>query len=186
MRTEVRLELPHFNASDQALGAEVGRQVNGAAFLKFRRAYVGGTFDLPHRGHITLLARVKRIAGEVVLGLNTDEFAEVYKRRPVMPLADRMAVWGQCRLVDHLVVNIGGRDSRLAIDHAGNVDAIVHGNDWTGDALCKQMGLDDAFLQTRGIALVYLPYTDWVSTTALRTRIGDPALATTIMRAESR
>lgn len=132
----------------------------------FQRAYIGGTFDCLHRGHLALFANAKRIAREIVVSLNTDEFAGRYKRVPVMPLADRMAVVSQLRCVDQVVVNTGSEDSRPAIVHSG-ADCIVHGSDWHGESLMAQMGLDQEWLDARGMRLVILPYTEWTSTTKL-------------------
>ena len=133
----------------------------------WKRAYIGGTFDCLHRGHLALFAAARKIATEVVVSLNTDQFAYEYKRRvPVMPLADRAAVLQACRLVDDVVINEGGRDSKPAILRSG-ADCVVHGSDWIGDSLKLQMGLTDEWMAQRGIDLVILPYTDWISTTAL-------------------
>jgi glycerol-3-phosphate cytidylyltransferase len=132
----------------------------------YARAYLGGTFDCLHRGHLALFAATRRVARELVVSVNTDEFAARYKRRPLMPLADRLAVLGSCKLVDRVVVNVGDEDSSVAIEIA-RPDCVVHGSDWQGDALLEQMGLTREWLQTRAIDVVILPYTPWTSTTQL-------------------
>lgn len=132
----------------------------------YRRAYLGGTFDCLHRGHLALFARANQVAKELVVSLNTDEFAESYKRRPLMSLADRKAVLEQCRLVDTVVINTGGFDSKIAILEA-NVDCIVHGDDWQGESLMKQMGFTQEWLEEYGIDLVILPYTKDISTSEI-------------------
>jgi cytidyltransferase-like protein len=132
----------------------------------FRAAYVGGTFDCLHRGHLALFAAARKIATQVIASVNTDEFAERYKRRPLMPLADRLSVLETCRLVDRVVVNMGDENSRVAILHA-DADCVVHGSDWSGPALMRQMGLTQPWLDERGVRLVILPYTEWTSTSQL-------------------
>lgn len=132
----------------------------------FRLAYLGGTFDCLHRGHLALFAAARQIAYRVAVGVNTDDFAARYKRRPLMPLADRVAVLAQCRLVDLVVVNTGDEDSRPAILRTG-ADCVVHGSDWAGPSLLTQMGLTEAWLEAQRIRLVILPYTPWTSTTQL-------------------
>lgn len=135
----------------------------------YRRIYLGGTFDCLHRGHLSLFRNARRVALEVAVGVNTDEFAERYKRRPLMALDDRLEVLTECRLVDLVVVNTGCEDSKPAI-LACNVDAIGHGDDWTGPALMSQMSLTELWLATHGIDMVYLPYTRGVSTTSILNR----------------
>lgn len=159
-RTEFRLGPDAFAQPVEALLRSLGR------VAPFRRAYVGGVFDLPHRGHLALLARVRRLADATTLSLNTDEFTASYKRKPVMPLADRLAIWSTCRLVDDAIVNTGGADSRPAILASG-ADCVVHADDWHGPSLHAQMGFDAAWLAEHGVTLVILPYTDFVSTTQL-------------------
>jgi cytidyltransferase-like protein len=133
----------------------------------YAHAYLGGTFDCLHRGHLALFAAARRQARSLTVAVNSDAFAARYKRAPLMPLADRMAVLTQCRLVDRVILNIGDEDSRQAIEFAGGVDCLVHGSDWQGDSLLRQMGLTRLWLQSRGIALVILPYTEITSTTEI-------------------
>lgn len=132
----------------------------------YRRAYIGGTFDCLHRGHIELFRAIRSVARETVVSINTDEFAARYKRHPLMPLADRVAVLEECRLVDQVVVNIGDEDSKVAIA-AANVDCIIHGSDWQGPSLLIQMGLSADWLQENGIELVIVPYSGAASTSAI-------------------
>lgn len=151
-------------AIDRALLARFGRTD------PWRCAYVGGTFDCLHRGHLALLARVRTLAHRTVVALNRDEFAARYKRRPLMPYADREAVLAACRLVDQVVPNLGDEDSRPAIIASG-ADVIVHGDDWhPGNGLLTQMGLTEEWLRAHGITLVILPYTPGVSTSQILER----------------
>ena len=135
------------------------------------RAYIGGTFDLFHIGHVFLLSRAKSEFDEVVVSLNTDEFCERYKgERPVMELAERAAVIAACRYVDKVDVNDGCEDSTLAVLRNAPTH-IIHGDDWKGESLKKQMGLTDAFLVDNRIELIYFPYTKRTSTGDIKERI---------------
>lgn len=135
--------------------------------VRYQRAYIGGTFDVLHSGHVALFRRAKDLADEVVVSVNTDAFAEAYKRKPLVPLSERCAVVEACRYVDRVIVNTGGADSKPAI-LAAAPDCIIHGDDWTGDALLAQMGLTYDWLTAHRISMVYMPYTAGVSTTKLR------------------
>lgn len=134
----------------------------------WQRAYVGGTFDLLHRGHLELFALIRHVARETVVALNTDEFVARFKRPegPVMPLADRMAVVGSLRTVSRVIVNFGDEDSRPAIE-AAQPDVIVHGDDWQPEAYYRQMQFSAEWLQERGIALVHVPYSTTTSTSQI-------------------
>jgi len=137
----------------------------------YRRAYAGGTFDLFHHGHVELFRRIREeVAASLVVSLNTDAFAKRYKRLPVMTLSERSAVIAACRYVDDVIVNVGGADSRPAIE-ASEADCIVHGNDWLGPSLQAQMCVSPQWLAERRIHMVYLPYTQGISSRDIEARI---------------
>lgn len=142
----------------------------------YNRIYLGGTFDCLHRGHLALFRSAHLYAHEVVVGLNTDAFAERYKRKPVMSYPDRYEVLLECRLVDLLVCNDGCEDSKPSILRS-KADAIGHGNDWTGLDLMRQMGLTEEWLSDNRVTMVYMPYTKGVSTSDIIRQIA-PRLKT--------
>lgn len=129
------------------------------------RIYVSGTFDLLHSGHIELFKYAKTL-GTVIVSLNTDEFATAYKRKPTMPLTQRIVVIGTNKYVDEVVINTGDKDSKPAILKA-QATHILHGDDWMGDSLMEQMGLTEEWLKEHDIKLIYKPYTQGISTTKL-------------------
>lgn len=132
--------------------------------------YTGGTFDLFHSGHVELLRRCAEF-GSVTVALNTDEFIEAYKgRKPVMSYAEREAVLLGCRWVNRVVPNLGGADSRIAIDLV-KPDLIVIGSDWAVRDYHAQMGFDQPWLDERGIGLCYVPYTKGISSTDIKSRL---------------
>jgi glycerol-3-phosphate cytidylyltransferase len=133
----------------------------------YKKAYVGGTFDLPHYGHYRLFKRIKEIANELVVSLNTDDFVMQYKQRDTyLSLAERIETLSACKYIDSIVVNVGGYDSKIAIDVV-RPDCIVHGDDWTGDEYLKQLNIDKEYLKKNNIELVYFPYTKEISTTKI-------------------
>lgn len=147
------------------------------------RCYVPGTFDCLHTGHINLLDFAATLGGstqgstapgyaraEVWVGLNTDEFCERYKRRPVFSLEERIRIVESLRQVDEVIVNTGDEDSRPAILECAP-RYIVHGDDWTGRAYLDQLGVTEEWLEQRGIEVVHPPYTSGVSTTDVIARM---------------
>lgn len=137
------------------------------------RVYTGGSFDLFHSGHVSFLERCKTLAGdgEVVVSLNTDEFIKDYKKKGlVLNYEERRKVLLGCRFVDDVVPNIGGADSCLAIELV-KPDLIVIGSDWARRDYYAQMGFDQDWLDERGIGLCYIPYTQGISSTDIKSRL---------------
>jgi cytidyltransferase-like protein len=115
------------------------------------RAYIGGTFDILHPGHIKLFRWAKRNYEEVVVALNTDEFVFRYKGKlPVMSYEQRFDILRELRSIDEVVRNYEDEDSRLSITLA-KPTTIIAGSDWTVERLMKQMNLTPLFLQKLGI-----------------------------------
>lgn len=135
--------------------------------------YTGGTFDLFHSGHINLLKRCKEIGGNesrVVVSLNTDDFILQYKGQlPIYNTKERKAVLESCKYVDKVILNVGGFNSRIAIESV-MPNYIVVGSDWAKKDYYTQMGFDQDWLDERGIGLVYVPYTKNISSTILKSR----------------
>lgn len=133
-------------------------------------AYIGGTFDLFHYGHVALFRAAKERYDKVVVSLNTDQFVAQFKRQTIMRLGERMEVVAACRYVDLVVVNWGCEDSKPAILEAGTTH-FVHGSDWVGGSLMKQLGTTEEWFKEKGIEIVFLPYTATISTSDIIKRI---------------
>ena len=132
--------------------------------------YTGGTFDCFHSGHVNFLSQCKDY-GKVIVSLNTDEFIEEFKGRPpIMSYHDRAVVLRSCKYVDGVVPNEGGADSSIAIMGVAP-DIIAIGTDWHGKDYLGQLGIDKKFLRDNSIHLVYIPYTEEISTTQIRKRL---------------
>jgi len=136
--------------------------------------YTGGTFDLFHSGHTRFLKACRRLAGDngkVIVALNEDDFIQAYKGRPpIMSFAERKEVLLACKYVDGVVPNFSGADSKPCI---GSVqpDLVVIGDDWARKDYYAQMQFTQAWLDKHNIGLVYVPYTQGISTTELKQRI---------------
>lgn len=134
--------------------------------------YTGGTFDLLHAGHIAFLKRCSEL-GRVVVSLNTDQFIVDYKgQSPVMNFAERKAVLEACRYVDEVIPNYGGADSTASILMV-KPDLIVVGSDWATRNYYEQMNFSQIWLDAHGIGLCYVPYTQGISSTAIKKRMKD-------------
>jgi glycerol-3-phosphate cytidylyltransferase len=134
------------------------------------KIYTGGTFDLLHSGHVNFLRACANL-GDVTVVLNTDDFIEQYKGKPpVMTYTERFEVLSEFRSVKNIFANEGGDDSRKMIDYI-KPDIIAIGSDWARKDYYKQMGFTQEWLDERNISLMYIPYTQGISTTELKKRM---------------
>jgi len=122
-----------------------------------------GTFDLLHVGHIELFNYCKMF-GDLVIGLNTDEFVLQYKGK--LPVQNYVTRW------DNIVRFVGieaRKNEESGKDLIGWVepDMIVVGMDWHERDYLKQIGVTGKFLNDNNIILVYAPRTTGVSSRAL-------------------
>ena len=97
------------------------------------RVYVDMVGDLFHAGHVALLREARRHGDRLVVGVLSDDTAAAYKRRPIMTLAERVAVIESCRHVDEVVPDAPFRVSEdFLAEHA--ITAVVHGDDLSPEA----------------------------------------------------
>jgi len=135
------------------------------------RLYTGGTFDLFHAGHVEFLKRCSEISDHVTVSLNTDEFIYAYKKnKPVINYDERRAVLDACAYVDRVIPNIGGADSKPSIESA-KPDIIAIGSDWARRDYYAQMQFTQDWLDEQGISLIYIPYTQGISSTEIKGRL---------------
>lgn len=125
-----------------------------------------GTFDTPHMGHAAFLRRCEEF-GEVLVGINTDEFVERYKGAPPIYSYDERA-----SLVEALGYETYPNDSAgraLILDLMPDVIAI--GSDWARKDYYAQINVDQDLLDALDISMLYLPYTHGISSSSLKDRL---------------
>jgi len=126
--------------------------------------YADGVFDLFHAGHLEFLRKAKEAGGPgafLLVGVITDEDA-TWKRAPIVPHGERVAVVSACKLVDGVVERPPIILTDTFLDSA-RVDIVVHGDD----------SLQEEFFRaaiSRGI-MRYVPYTSGVSTSEIIARV---------------
>jgi cytidyltransferase-like protein len=132
--------------------------------------YTGGTFDLFHYGHINFLSVCKEMTsgGKLVVALNTDEFVIKYKKIvPVDNYLKRKEKLLKSNLVDQVITNVGGQDSKPSILSV-KPNFIAIGSDWAAKNYYEQMNFTQGWLDRNNIGLIYIPYTSGISSTKLR------------------
>ncbi len=123
-----------------------------------------------HSGHVNFLRQCAEF-GDVTLVLNTDEFIQRYKGKPpVMSYSERFEVLSEFRSVKNIFPNWANENCAAVVDDL-RPDIIAVGSDWARKDYYKQMGFDQDWLDERNIKLLYIPYTQGISTTELKRRL---------------
>ena len=139
-----------------------------------KKIYIGGTFDLFHYGHVNLFKNLKYyLKGEisqVIVAVNSDDFAESYKRKPVMNQYERLAVVNSCKYVDHGFIMDSYENQPFFIEE-NNPDYIVMGTDWQQKDYFNQLAVSQEFLDRIGAKIIFMPYTSSISTSKIIDRI---------------
>jgi len=129
--------------------------------------YTGGSFDTTHIGHVNFLRQCSML-GKVIVSLNTDDFIKSYKgSSPIFSYKERERFLKTLPYVDRIIPNIGGADSKIAIELV-NPDIIAIATDWISKDYYKQMNFTQEWLDEKNILLVYLPYFKGISTTQIK------------------
>jgi cytidyltransferase-like protein len=92
------------------------------------RVYVDLVGDLFHAGHVALLRAAREMGDHLVAGVLSDDTATAYKRRPIMTLAERVAVIEACRYVDEVIPDAPDRLTLEFLDEH-QLALVVHGDD---------------------------------------------------------
>lgn len=116
-----------------------------------------GTFDLLHYGHINILQRAKAMGDYLVVGLSTDEFNSLKRKKCYFSFDERKKMSEALRCVDLVIPeNCWGQKSEDVKEF--KIDTFVMGDDWRGKF---------DFLQDL-CEVVYLPRTPEISTTQIK------------------
>ncbi len=125
------------------------------AEIENRTVYLCFSTDLLHSGHIALLRRARRL-GKLIVGVLTDEAVAGYKRFPLVPFPERLALMHSLGMVDRVV-------PQRTLSYRENLetyrpDYVVHGDDWVSgiQAPIRQEVID--ILSAQGGKLVEFPY----------------------------
>lgn len=121
------------------------------------KLYTRGTFDLFHSGHIQFLQNCRKICSHLTVALDTDQFILQYRRRlPMLDYVDRHAKLQQSGLVDDIIQNNYGIDSKPSILKA-NPDVVVFNGLIDEHNQLSHMGIDTNWLNQHNILLVSFP-----------------------------
>lgn len=126
-----------------------------------RKVITYGTYDLLHQGHINLLKRAKALGDYLIVGVTTDNFdIERGKLNVCENLMDRISNIRKTNLADQIIIEeYAGQ--KIDDIQKYNVDVFAIGSDWKG-----KFDYLNEFCE-----VVYLPRTEGISSTLLRSRL---------------
>ena len=129
--------------------------------------YTTGVFDMFHIGHLNILKRAKAQCDFLIVGVSTDELVEHEKqKKPIIPFENRFKIVEAIRYVDKVVLQ---KDKdKFGSWEKYHFNKMIVGSDWQGSETWKQY--EDQFKPV-GVEIVYLPYTDGISSTILRDKL---------------
>ncbi|MCR5820339.1 MAG: adenylyltransferase/cytidyltransferase family protein [Bacteroidaceae bacterium] len=124
--------------------------------------YTSGTFDMFHSNHLKMIKYARGLGDTLIVGVSTDELVCSYKRPPVIPFEERLAIIESLKYPDVVI-------PQRSLDHTEivrklNIDVFVVGDDWTGKY---------DYLKELGVTVFYFPYGDGVSSSKIKQEILD-------------
>jgi glycerol-3-phosphate cytidylyltransferase len=126
--------------------------------------YTAGVYDMFHVGHLNLLKAAKSQCDYLVVGVNSDDATYKYKQKyPVINENDRLAIVDAIKYVDEVTL-VTNTDKVYAYE-TFRPDVIIVGDDHKNEQ--KWIDLDQ-YLRERKSKVIYVPYTQYVSSTILR------------------
>lgn len=131
--------------------------------------YIGMCADILHPGHLNIINEARKLKGEIVIGLLTDEAIASYKRVPYMTYDQRKIVVENIRGVKKVI-------KQTTLDYTENLEKIkpnfvLHGDDWKkGTQAQTRKKVVDTIAVWGGI-VIDVPYTQGISSTEIIEKI---------------
>ena len=130
---------------------------------KYKIGYTTGVYDMFHIGHLNVLRRAKEQCDYLIVGVSSDELVQYDKgKTPVICFKERIEIVSSIKYVDKVVCQYD-KDKFKAWEKY-HFDAMFVGSDWKGTSQWK--AYEEQF-NTVGVEIIYLPYTDGISSTKL-------------------
>jgi len=125
-------------------------------------AYMVG--DLWHVGHRRLVEQAKALGDYLIVGVLTDEATMAYKRKPIIPFAERLELIMDSKQVDEVMVqsNVDPTDN---LKERPDVDMVVHAH--YPDEVLSHWESACKYMKTVGKRAVRLDYYPLQSTTKI-------------------
>lgn len=139
---------------------------------KYKIGYTCGVFDLFHVGHLNLLERCKAQCDYLIVGICDDDYViNIKKKTPVIEEDDRLRILNALKCVDLAEkVDIETTNDKMLAWKRFKFDVLFSGDDWKGSERYRKT--EEQFKEL-GVAIEYFPYTKGVSTTGIKSKMGE-------------
>lgn len=135
--------------------------------------YIAGCWDFCHDGHINILRKAKSAGKYLIVAVNSDEFIMSYKKiKTRYTTHERVEAIRQLKIADVIFI-LEDHDSQRKYIDIFKPRIIVHGDDWKGDSLYKQMNITQDQIKKYNIEFIFPEYTKGISSTMLRNKISN-------------
>ena len=135
---------------------------------KYKIGYTAGVYDMFHIGHLNLLQRAKEQCEYLIVAVSTDEVVRESKNKdPIIKYEDRARIVEAIRYVDKVVPQTD-YENKLGAAKKYGIDVMFVGDDWKGTEKWNRIEKE---LREIGVDLIYLPYTQSISSTLLREKM---------------
>lgn len=125
--------------------------------------YTTGVFDMFHIGHLNVIRNAKEKCDYLIVGVSTDELVKQDKgKTPVIPYEERFQIVSAIKYVDRVVPQPD--KNKYGAWKRYHFDKMFVGSDWKGTPQWTEYERQFASV---GVDIVYLPYTDGISSTKL-------------------
>ena len=135
---------------------------------KYNIGYMDGTVDLLHVGHLNMIETAKKYCDYLIVAVHGDEVVKERKPAPVIGEKDRRRIVAAVKGVDQAEIT-RFRDKRRLWD-LYHFDVIFIGDDYKGTERWNRF---EEELKEVGADVIYVPYTQGISTTQIRRRVMD-------------
>ncbi|MCM1217015.1 MAG: adenylyltransferase/cytidyltransferase family protein [Lachnospiraceae bacterium] len=133
---------------------------------KYKIGYTDGTYDMFHVGHLNMIETAKQYCEYLIVAVHGDEVVKEYKPAPIIGEADRRRIVAAIKGVDQAEIT-RFRDKRKLWE-LYHFDVIFIGDDYKGTERWNRFEKE---LKEVGADVIYVPYTQGISTTEIRRRI---------------
>lgn len=131
--------------------------------------YTTGVYNMFHIGHLNVIRKAKEQCDYLIVGISTDELVEKEKHKmPVIPYEERVAIVSALKYVDQVVPQPD--KDKVAAWKRYHFNKMFVGSDWEGTPRWK---VYEEEFRPLGVSIIYLPYTDGISSTKLTSVIKD-------------